>query len=80
MSQTPCDRSDLLVATRWFNAGSDLSRPPDINQSADRPLIRPETLSKCPPRPRGLPSVHTSSRRRTSLPPAIDPGVDSKSP
>jgi hypothetical protein len=48
MTQTPCDRYDLLVLVRWFGSGGSLSRPDDVDQCADRPLMRRESLSKYP--------------------------------
>jgi hypothetical protein len=48
MSQTSCARYGLLVPMRWLRAGEDLSRPGDVDQSADRPVMRSEGLSKCP--------------------------------
>ena len=48
MTQTPCDRYDLLVLVRWFGSGGSLSRPDDVDQCADRPLIAPRAYRNTP--------------------------------
>jgi hypothetical protein len=80
MSQTRCDRSDLLVLMRWLGAGGSLSRPNDVDQCADRPVIRPESLSKYPGHSPDLPCVQTCRSRRAGPPPTIDLGTHIKSP
>jgi hypothetical protein len=75
MSQTSYRRCGL-VAMRWLPAGGDLSRPNQIHQSADRPLMRSERTPKCllhsPCRHRGSP--------RADVPPIIEIGANIKSP
>jgi len=68
MSQTPCNRSDCLVPLRWRCPGHDLSRPNNVDQCADRPVIRPEHLSKCPRYSGDLPRLPTHRRRRAAVP------------
>jgi hypothetical protein len=80
MSQTPCDRSDLLVLMRWFGTGSSLSRPDDVDQRADRPVMRPESLSKYPGHSPDLPCVQTCRCRRAGVPPTTNLGTHIKSP
>jgi hypothetical protein len=80
MSQTSRALSGLLLLMRWLHAGDDLSRPADVDQSADRPVIRSEGLSKCPRHAPSLLSAHTSSGCRTGVPPALDLRADIKSP
>ena len=78
MSQTPCDRSDLLVPMRWFGAGGSLSRPDDVDQCADRPVMSRESLSKYPGHSPDLPCVQICRWRRAGVPPTIDLGTHIK--
>jgi hypothetical protein len=67
MTQTPCDRYDLLVLVRWFGSGGSLSRPDDVDQCADRPVMRPESLSKYPGHSPDLSCVQTCRWRRAGV-------------
>jgi hypothetical protein len=80
MNQTPCDRADLLVPTRWFHASGDLSRPNHFHQCPDRPLMRSEGASKCPGYSPDFPCAQTCRWCRAGGPPTIGLGASIKSP
>jgi len=48
MTQAYCESRDFPVPMRWLYAGSDLSRPENGDQCAERPLMRSERLPRCP--------------------------------
>jgi hypothetical protein len=64
MSQTSCERYGLLVPMRWLHADGDLSRPDHGDQYAERPLMRPKGVFKCPAKPPDRPCAQS----RSSLP------------
>jgi len=78
MRQTYCER--FLVPMRWLHAGGDLSRPNQVDQCADRVLMRSERSPRCPLHSPGLPSLQTCGWRRASVPPTIELSADIKSP
>jgi hypothetical protein len=80
MSQTYCERCGFLVPMRWLHDGGDLSRPNQVDQCADRPLMRSERPPRCPLHFPDLPCLQTRGWRRASVPPTIELGADIKSP
>jgi hypothetical protein len=80
MRQTYCERCGFLGPMRWLHANGDLSRPDQVHQCADRPLMRSERSPKCPLHSPGFPSLQTFDWRRANVPPTIELGADIKSP
>ena len=80
MSQTYCERCGFLGPMRWPHAGGDLSRPDQVDQCAERPLMRSERSPRCPLHSPGLPCLQTCGWRRASIPPTIELGADIKFP
>ena len=79
MTQAYCERRDFPVPMRWLYTGSDLSRPDHGDQRAERPLMRPERLPRCPLQAPHLACPHIPSLPG-NVPPTISVGADIKSP
>ena len=80
MSQTACERRNVLATMRWLRAGGGLSRHNHANQRADRPLIRSSRPPRCPLHA-SKPPFHTPSRSPgASFAPTIIPAAKIKSP
>jgi len=79
MSQTSCERYGLLVPMRWLHADGDLSRPDHGDQCAERPLMRPKGVLKCPGNSPDRPCPQ-SRRSHPGVAATIEFGATIKSP